>query len=313
MDVSVKEIGTARRKLNLEDEKDDDTEENEADVELPPPRVLTKYELGRIARMQENDAVCKSLGVPSLVSSMREATAAVKNRKRKGKDPEGCDEYIPKIEGEDDSDDSSEGIKSVKSKKPLPGPRTRSRSNAVIEIEKEPTLAAKTTMKQPKKAGTNREATSLYRPPGLIKPTCSKMFKQSSNCEATSSVPPGSTTAYLLMWAQQKANLAAPTMENVAELDQEKTADEEIEALRAPRKPRGRSKLSKVHARGPEEKVVINLNEEGQVISDDQNEFTNFLGMLAKDNVSLTYINCHVVPDELKKQMWEYSLASTEF
>ncbi|KAK1399416.1 hypothetical protein POM88_009279 [Heracleum sosnowskyi] len=229
-DVSVKETGTVRRKLNLEDEKDDDTEENEADVELPPPRVLTKYELGRIARMQENDVVCKSLGVPSLVSSMREATTTVKNRKRKGKDPEGCDEYIPEIEGEDDSDDSSERIKSVKSKKPLPGPRTRSRANAAIEIEKEPTLAAKTTMKQPKKAGTNREATSLYRPPGLIKPTCSKMFKQSSNCEATGSVAPGSADAYLLMRAQQKANLAAPTTENVAELDQEQTADEEIEA-----------------------------------------------------------------------------------
>ncbi|KAK1357250.1 hypothetical protein POM88_050506 [Heracleum sosnowskyi] len=50
------------------------------DAKLPPPPVLTKYELHRIARMQENDAVYKSLGVPSLVSSMREA-AAVKNLK----------------------------------------------------------------------------------------------------------------------------------------------------------------------------------------------------------------------------------------
>ena len=62
--------------------------------------------------MQENELVCKSLGVPSLVNSMREATAAVKNRKRKGKDPEGCDEYSPEIEGEDGSDDSSEVCKS---------------------------------------------------------------------------------------------------------------------------------------------------------------------------------------------------------
>ncbi|KAK1394573.1 hypothetical protein POM88_013629 [Heracleum sosnowskyi] len=45
---------------------------------------------------------------------------------------------------------------------------TRSRANAPIEIEKEPTRAATTTEKQPTKAGTNREATSSYRPPVLI-------------------------------------------------------------------------------------------------------------------------------------------------
>ncbi|KAK1401587.1 hypothetical protein POM88_001192 [Heracleum sosnowskyi] len=56
-------------------------------------------------------------------------------------------------------------IKIAKSKKPLLGPRTCSRANAPIEIEKEPTRAATTTEKQPKKAGTNREATSSYRPP----------------------------------------------------------------------------------------------------------------------------------------------------
>ncbi|KAK1352737.1 hypothetical protein POM88_053168 [Heracleum sosnowskyi] len=59
-------------------------------------------------------------------------------------------------------------IKIAKSNKPLPGPRTRSRANAPIEIEKEPTRAATITEKQPKKAGTNREATSSYRPPVLI-------------------------------------------------------------------------------------------------------------------------------------------------
>ncbi|KAK1386767.1 hypothetical protein POM88_014945 [Heracleum sosnowskyi] len=115
-DVSVKETGTARRKLNLESEKDDetndDTRESKTDVELPPPQMLTKYEQDRITRMKENDVVCHLLGVPSLVSSMREAATTVKNRKRKGKDPEGCDEYIPEIEGEDDSDDTSKVCKS---------------------------------------------------------------------------------------------------------------------------------------------------------------------------------------------------------
>ena len=45
--------------------------------------------------MQENDAVSRSLGVPSLVSCMQEAAA--RNKKDKGKDVAGCDEYIPKI------------------------------------------------------------------------------------------------------------------------------------------------------------------------------------------------------------------------
>lgn len=72
--------------------------------------------------------------------------------------------------------------------------------------------------------------------------------------------------------------------------------------------------MKKVHARGPEGKVVITLNEGGQPISDDQNvvtELSNFLGTLAKDNVSLTYINWHVVPDQLKNQMWEYTLVNS--
>ncbi|XP_074352079.1 uncharacterized protein LOC141691240 [Apium graveolens] len=69
--------------------------------------------------------------------------------------------------------------------------------------------------------------------------------------------------------------------------------------------------MSKVHASGPDDKVVITLNKNGQPNSDDQKvitELSNFLGTVAKDNVSLTYVNWHVVPAQLKKQMWEYTL-----
>lgn len=84
-----------------------------------------------------------------------------------------------------------------------------------------------------------------------------------------------------------------------------------VHKVRAPKKSRGRSKMSKVHARGPDQKIVITLNALGQPISDDQKivtELSNFLGTVAKDNVSLTYLNWHVVPDQLKNQMWEYTL-----
>lgn len=78
----------------------------------------------------------------------------------------------------------------------------------------------------------------------------------------------------------------------------------------APRKPRGRTKMAKVHARRLAEKIPITLNEDHQPVSDNQKiitELTNFVGSLARDNVSLTYVNWHVVPDKLKKELWEYT------
>ncbi|MDV3191277.1 MAG: hypothetical protein Q8832_02405 [Candidatus Phytoplasma australasiaticum] len=69
--------------------------------------------------------------------------------------------------------------------------------------------------------------------------------------------------------------------------------------------------MTRVHGRNPNEKVVISLNAKGQAISDiegDVAELSNFLGTLARDNVSLTYVNWHVVPDQLKQKLWEYTL-----
>ena len=77
-------------------------------LQLSPRPEMMKYEQDRIARMQKNAVVSKSLGVPSLVSSMTQATMNTsQNRNGKGKDSE-VDEYIPDNDGEDDSDDSSE-------------------------------------------------------------------------------------------------------------------------------------------------------------------------------------------------------------
>ena len=65
--------------------------------------------------------------------------------------------------------------------------------------------------------------------------------------------------------------------------------------------------MAKVHGRRAEEKVVITLNNKGQPVSDNQKvitELSNFVGTLARDNVSLTYVNWHVVPETLKDEMW---------
>ena len=69
--------------------------------------------------------------------------------------------------------------------------------------------------------------------------------------------------------------------------------------------------MAKVHARSSENKLVITLNEKGQVVSDCQKvvtELSNFVGTLARDNVPLTYVNWRVVPENLKKQLWEHTL-----
>lgn len=68
--------------------------------------------------------------------------------------------------------------------------------------------------------------------------------------------------------------------------------------------------MLKVHGRSPTEKPVITLSKKGQPIGDRKvrAELSNFLGTLVKQHVSLTHVNWHVVPQELKKKMLEYTL-----
>ncbi|KAK1388129.1 hypothetical protein POM88_016307 [Heracleum sosnowskyi] len=99
--VPVNKKGITKRKLDLQNDIQDDfievkkTRDKEI-VECPP---VNEYEL-------------------------------VKESKRKTKDMEEYDEYIVENDSGDDSADSSERIKTVKEKKTVPGPRTRSRANA---------------------------------------------------------------------------------------------------------------------------------------------------------------------------------------
>ena len=65
-----------------------------------------------------------------------------------------------------------------------------------------------------------------------------------------------------------------------------------------------------VHKRTLDERPVIFLNKLGAPVSKNKKlirELSNFLGTLAKDEVSLTFVNWHVVPDKLKKKMWDYT------
>lgn len=71
--------------------------------------------------------------------------------------------------------------------------------------------------------------------------------------------------------------------------------------------------MLKVHGRSSDEKPVITLSKRGQPVGDRKltSELSNFLGTLVKDHVSLTHVNWHVVPEELKKKMLEYTLVTS--
>ena len=59
-----------------------------------------------------------------------------------------------------------------------------------------------------------------------MKPTCTKIFRQSSSADGP---PPGTVAAYLALRERQTNNDAAPVNENVAEFEMEENADEEVE------------------------------------------------------------------------------------
>ncbi|KAL8108988.1 hypothetical protein AgCh_025182 [Apium graveolens] len=114
----------------------------------------------------------------------------------------------------------------------------------------------------------------------------------------------------LEIWVKRKQNLED-------ELGREDVGDTilqsatEVEVVEAGRKRyRGRSKMLKVHGRSAGEKKFVKLSKRGQPIGDQmsRSELINFLGTLVKDHLSLTYVNWHVILDDLKKQMLEYTL-----
>ena len=67
--------------------------------------------------------------------------------------------------------------------------------------------------------------------------------------------------------------------------------------------------MDRVHTRNPDKRVVLQMNERFQAISEDDkisSELSNFLGTLAKRCVSFTYVSWRDVPESLKKTMWNY-------
>ncbi|KAL8102654.1 hypothetical protein AgCh_027251 [Apium graveolens] len=103
------------------------------DKMFPPPPPLCEYEKLKLDKMRANNEVYKSLGLPRIVSTFKDAVeSSSKSKGKKGKDTaieEDDSQYVLENEGDVESDDSSEDIEFVKKKKIDVGPRTRSRAN----------------------------------------------------------------------------------------------------------------------------------------------------------------------------------------
>ncbi|KAK1360643.1 hypothetical protein POM88_045117 [Heracleum sosnowskyi] len=285
LQVPVNKKGTTKRKLDLQNDIQDDiievkkTRDKEI-VECPP---VNGYELGRLRHVQENKEKFKELGLGKYAANPNLPND--KESKRKKKDGEESDEYIVENESGDDSDDSSERIKTVKEKKTVPGPRTRSRANATDLGDKDPAHAIE---KKGKKVAPARNYATL------LKPTCSKLLNQGDK-----SVQSSTFAAYIALQERQSKDLEGDRRicdvgeTSLPNADEE--ADEEVQP--APKKRIGRTKMLKVHGRSTDEKKAIKLSKRGQPIGDMKLtcELSNFLGTLVKDHVSLTYVNWHVV------------------
>ncbi|KAL8116807.1 hypothetical protein AgCh_023101 [Apium graveolens] len=191
-----------------------DSEDTRIDVaeKLPPPPPLCEYEKLKLDKMRANNEVYKSLGLPQIVSTFKDAVESSSKSKGKiGKETtieEDDSQYVLANEGDVESDDLSEDIESVKQKKIDVGPKTGSRGNAA-----------------PRKYGTatERAATRAYCPQP-IKPTSTKIFRQSSN----DGPAPGTVAAYFALRDRQMNNDEAPMNENVVEFEMEQNADEEV-------------------------------------------------------------------------------------
>lgn len=67
--------------------------------------------------------------------------------------------------------------------------------------------------------------------------------------------------------------------------------------------------MDRVHTRNMDHRVVLQMNERFQPVSDEDkviSELSNFLGTLAKRCVSFTYVSWRDVPKTLKNTLWNY-------
>ncbi|KAK1390957.1 hypothetical protein POM88_019135 [Heracleum sosnowskyi] len=125
----------------------------------------------------------------------------------------------------------------------------------------------------------------------------------------------GSMVDYLAMRERKQKEAASAIAtgsgtknDKVPETDLPDIEMEEVEAVKVPKRLRGKTRMDKVHTRPFEKRVVISMNKKCQSVSDDDknvSELSRFLGTL-KRCVPLTYASWEHVPENLKNTLWNY-------
>ncbi|KAL8134557.1 hypothetical protein AgCh_009539 [Apium graveolens] len=122
----------------------------------------------------------------------------------------------------------------------------------------------------------------------------------------------GSMAAFIAMrkcqrekaeWEKAIVATANASYNRVVEENALQDIEEGGEAVVAPKRLRGKTRMDKVHTRSYDKRIVIQVNEFFQPIEDSNgvlSELSNFLGTLAKLCVFLTYAR-YIIPDECEK------------
>ncbi|KAK1379855.1 hypothetical protein POM88_026599 [Heracleum sosnowskyi] len=252
--------GSVRRKLDLHnsidagkdvDEGEDvDGDENmdendmEDDVLPPPPPLspsspikpmkLSEYEMIKFLNMERNRQRCIALGVPELAVGVSAAFKKDKGKSKGKKNIRDEDEYIEESE-EQSEDDASEILpkktQKVKKNKVLNGPTTRSRSNAVTTTEN---------------GSTQNDKNEAVANSGMVEPAKTQL----PCCQGL-----GSMVDYLAMRERKQKEAASAIAtgsgtknDKVPETDLPDIEMEEVEAVKVPKRLRGKTRMDKKRA-----------------------------------------------------------------
>lgn len=98
--------------------------------------------------------------------------------------------------------------------------------------------------------------------------------------------------------------------EDECDVEEEIGIDCSTKEILKPKKVRGQTTCKDIHAKNLEERKEVTFDK-GQAVGPTNkivSELSNFIGTIARNPrfISLMYISCHAVPNDIKKRMWEY-------
>ncbi|KAL8092583.1 hypothetical protein AgCh_034733 [Apium graveolens] len=278
-----------KRRLDICDPpaEDETTDENLIqEMDLPPPpsmtvldkmhatniNNLTEYERKKILNVMQNNEVFMKHNLPALATGFRETLKKIKVKEmvqeRDAITQEECCDQDYIPEHEEQSEDET-----------LEKPKKKIKKAE----KKQPRAGPRTRSQVNDLTTTNKDAPDKEAKEAVLTeptPPCT--------IQLPSLQGPGTMLAYNSMRKRQR--------------EDNKNGD------KAPIRPRGKTRMDKVHTRSVDKQVVIRMNHKFQPVAADDRiraELGSVLGTLRRC-VSLTYKNWAHVPATLKKTLWDY-------